>query len=309
MDPSGVRIVLGPVGGSDFVERLGDVDGVVSVVAGTMETVGDLLAVADVLITYRWSDEWMVPGLKWIQSVSAGTDQYPLDALRDAGIVLTSAVGIHEVQVSEHAIGLLLALTRGIAPSIRNQRDHVWEWNRVIDLDGMTLGVLGLGTIGEAVARKASAFGMQVIGTKRSADGYSGAAVEVFEPAGTLEVCRRSDAVIVTLPGGGDTHHIVGAEELAALAGGFLINVGRGSVIDEAALVNALEGGILRGVGLDVFEQEPLAADSPLWDFPEVIVSPHLAGASPRYAERLARLFARNLAALRGEQEWVNRVV
>jgi phosphoglycerate dehydrogenase-like enzyme len=133
--------------------------------------------------------------------------------------------------------------------------------------------------------------------------------VEVFEPAGTLEVCRRSDAVIVTLPGGGDTHHIVGAEELAALAGGFLINVGRGSVIDEAALVNALEGGILRGVGLDVFEQEPLAADSPLWDFPEVIVSPHLAGASPRYAERLARLFARNLAALRGEQEWVNRVV
>jgi phosphoglycerate dehydrogenase-like enzyme len=309
MDPSGVRIVLGPVGGSDFVERLGDVDGVVSVVAGTMETVGDLLAAADILVTYRWSDEWMVPGLKWIQSVSAGTDQYPLDALRDAGIVLTSAVGIHEVQVSEHAIGLLLALTRGIAPSIRNQRDHVWEWNRVIDLDGMTLGVLGLGTIGEAVARKASAFGMQVIGTKRSADGYSGAAVEVFEPAGTLEVCRRSDAVIVTLPGGGDTHHIVGAEELAALAGGFLINVGRGSVIDEAALVNALEGGILRGVGLDVFEQEPLAADSPLWDFPEVIVSPHLAGASPRYAERLARLFARNLAALRGEQEWVNRVV
>lgn len=304
-----VRIVLGPLGGSGFVDALAAVPGVASVVPGTMDTVGELLADADVLVSYRWSDEWIVPSLRWIQSVSAGTDQFPLDELREAGVVLTSAVGIHDVQVSEHAFGLLLSLTRGIAPAVRNQANGHWEWTRVIDLDGLTLGVLGLGTIGEAVARKGRAFGMRVIGTKRDPSTYEGVAEQVLGPDGTLDVCREADVVIITLPGGDQTDRIVGRSELAALAGGFLINVGRGSVVDESALVEALSDDVLRGAGLDVFTEEPLPSDHPLWTLPNVVVTPHLAGASPRYAERLARLFERNLTAYEGGGEWTNRVV
>lgn len=309
MTSQDVRVVLGPLGGSGFVEALEAVPGVASVAVGAMGTIADLLVDADVLVSYRWSDDWIVPSLRWIQSVSAGTDQFPLEALVDAGVVLTSAVGIHDVQVSEHAFGMLLALTRGIAPAVRNQVDEHWEWTRVIDLEGLTLGVLGLGTIGEAVARKGKAFGMRVIGTKRDPSSYDGAAEEVLGPDGTLEVFRQADVVVVTLPGGDATDRVVGTEELAALTGGFLINVGRGSVVDEEALVAALSDGTVRGAGLDVFAEEPLPEGHPLWSLPNVVVTPHQAGASPRYAERLAALFERNLAALKGDGEWVTRVV
>ena len=305
----GLRIVLAPVGGSGFAAALSAVDGVTEVATPPLDEVGAALSGTEVLVAFQWEDEWLVPGLRWIQSVSAGTDQFPLDGLRDAEVVLTSAVGIHDVQVSEHAFGLLLGLTRGIGASVRNQTNRVWEWPTVVDLSGMTLGVLGLGVIGEAVARLAKAFGMVVLGTKRLVDGYSGAADEVFGPDETLEVFRRSDAVIVTLPGTPETAGVVGLEEFDALAGGFFINVGRGSVVDESALIEALRSGGLRGVGLDVFREEPLSEDSPLWSMPNVIITPHLAGASPRYGERLAELFARNLAAFHGEGEWVNRVV
>ena len=307
--PEGLRIVLAPVAGSGFVEALSAVDGVIEVATPPLDEVGAALSGIEVLVAFQWNDEWLVPGLRWIQSVSAGTDQFPLDALRDSGTVLTSAVGIHDVQVSEHAFGLLLGLTRGIGAAVRNQTKRVWEWPPVVDLSGMTLGVLGLGVIGEAVARRAKAFGMPVLGTKRSIDGYSGAADEVLGPEETLEVFRRSDVVIVTLPGTPETAGVVGAEELGALAGGFFINVGRGSVVDESALMEVLRSGGLSGAGLDVFGEEPLPEDSPLWSMPNVIITPHLAGTSPRYGERLAELFARNLAAFRGEGEWVTRVV
>lgn len=305
----GLRVVLAPVAGSGFGEALSAVDGVIEVATPQSDEVGAALSGLEVLVAFDWNDEWLAPGLRWIQSGTAGTDQFPLDALRDAGVVLTSAVGIHDVQVSEHAFALLLGLTRGIGVAARNQANRVWEWPSVVDLSGMTLGVLGLGVIGEAVARRAKAFGMDVLGTKRSVDGYSGAADAAFGPDETLEVFRRSDAVIVTLPGTPETKGVVGAEELDALAGGFFINVGRGSVVDEPALIEALKSGGLRGAGLDVFGEEPLPEDSRLWSMPNVIITPHLAGISPRYGERLAELFARNLAVFRGEGEWVNRVV
>ena len=306
---TGVRVVLGPVGGVGFPEALRGVPGVASVAAPDESGVLSALGDAEILVTFRWSDEWIVPGLRWVQSISAGVDQFPEDALREAGVVLTSAVGIHDVQVSEHAFALLLAMTRGVAHSARRQTIHHWEWPRVVDLSGMTLGVLGLGVIGEAVARRAKAFEMTVIGTKRSLDGYSGAADEVFGPEDTLEVFRRADVVIITLPGTPETAGLVGKAELEALAGGWLVNVGRGSVLDEPALVEAQEGSLLAGAALDVFETEPLPEDSPLWDLPGVLITPHVAGISPRYAERLAGLFERNLAAYRGEGEWVNRIV
>jgi phosphoglycerate dehydrogenase-like enzyme len=131
----------------------------------------------------------------------------------------------------------------------------------------------------------------------------------VFGPEETLEVFRRADAVVITLPGGEGTRHLVGAAELEALRGGWLVNVGRGQVIDEAALVAAMQAGVLAGAALDVFDVEPLAADSPLWNLRGVLISPHMAGASPKYGERLAALLARNLRAFHGSGKWENRVV
>jgi len=309
----GLRIVFAPgggAGGAGIAEALSAVEGVSNVAAPDTDGVLAALDGIEVLVAFRWSDDWLGQDLRWIQAVSAGTDQFPVDALGKAGVVLTSAVGIHDVQVSEHAFGLLLAMTRGIGTSVRNQVGREWRWPQpVVDLAGMTLGVLGLGVIGEAVASRAKAFGMEVIGTKRSLDGYAGAADEVFGPEATLEVFRRADAVVVTLPATRETAGIVGSAEFEALQGGFFVNVGRGGVVDQAALVAALRSGLLRGAGLDVFEEEPLPESSPLWDFPEVIVSPHLAGLSPRYGERLAELFAKNLSAFTGDAEWTNRVV
>lgn len=304
-----VRVVVGPLGGAGIAEAIAAVDGIRAVIVRSPDEVPAALAGAPILVTFRWSDSWVVPGLRWIQSVSAGTDQFPLGALAGNGTVLTSARGIHEVQVSEHAIGLLLAMTRGIATAAVQQQSRTWKGTPALDLHGMTLGVLGLGTIGEGVARRAVAFGMRVIGTKAHPAGYTGVADEVFAPHDTIEVFRRADAVVITLPGGEDTRCLVGREELEALRGGWLVNVGRGAVIDEEALVAALRDGVLAGAALDVFATEPLPIDSALWDLPGVLITPHMAGASPRYGERLAVLFARNLAAFRGSGEWENRVV
>jgi phosphoglycerate dehydrogenase-like enzyme len=169
---------------------------------------------------------------------------------------------------------MLLAMTRGIGVTARQQGQSVWKWTPVAELSGMTLGVLGLGVIGEGVARRAAGFGMGVIGTKSHPGDYSGVAAEVFPPEQTLEVFRRADVVVITLPGGDATRHLVGEAELEALRGGWLVNVGRGPVVDEVALVAAMQQGVLAGVALDVFETEPLPADSPLWSLPGVLITP-----------------------------------
>jgi len=304
-----IRVVVGPLGGTGIAEAIAAVDGVSATIVRSMEEVPAVLEGTAILVTFRWSDSWVVPGLRWIQSVSAGTDQFPLEALAANGTALTSARGIHEVQVSEHAMGLLLAMTRGIGRAAAQQSSRTWGWVPSVELHGMTLGVLGLGVIGEGVARRGAAFGMQVIGTKARPDAYRGVASAVYPPEETLEVFRRADAVVITLPGGDATRHLVGTAELEALRGGWLVNVGRGAVIDEAALIAAMEAGVLAGAALDVFAVEPLAADSPLWTLPGVLISPHMAGSSPKYGGRLAALFARNLRAFQGAGEWENRVV
>ena len=307
MEP--IRVVVGPLGGSGIAEAVAAVPGVEAAIVRHGSGMLSALDGIPVVVTFGWSDDWLTPDLRWIQSVSAGTDQFPVDALRERGVTLTSATGIHEVQVAEHALGLLLAMTRGIAQAVANQQSRTWSRITVTELSGMTLGVLGLGVIGEGVARRAAALGMRVIGTKREPAAYAGAAERVLGADETLDVFREADAVVITLPGTAETEGIVGADELAALAGGWLVNVGRGSVIDNGALVDAMRAGTLAGAALDVFETEPLPPESPLWGLPGVLISPHLAGLSPRYGERLAALFARNLEAYRGEAEWVNRVV
>jgi phosphoglycerate dehydrogenase-like enzyme len=301
------RVVLHPAQGSSIQRAFESVEGI-QLIAPAREDVAAHLPGSPILVTYPWRDEFLTSDLRWVQSVSVGVEQFPHEAFRDAGVVLTSARGIHGPQVAEHAIALLLSMTRGIASATLQRAERDWSWPEVTEIGGMVLGVIGLGVTGEAVARRARALGMRVIGTKRDMEGYDGAADEVTPAERMDDVFAVSDVVVITLPGGEGTRGIVGAKQLAALGKGWLINVGRGSVVDESALITALEEGALRGAGLDVFESEPLPEGSPLWDVPNLVMTPHLAGASPHYGSRLADLFRSNLAAFGGVGDWINRV-
>ena len=292
--------VLDTVPGLDVVEPLDDAG-----VAAALERD------RPILITFRWDDRFLTPRLRWVHAISAGYDQFPADRLAQQGVILTHSAGAHTPAVAEHAIALLLALSRGIGLAVRRAVDADWAPQVVggDEIGGRTLGVLGLGSIGDAVAERARALGMTVVGTKRHPDGYEGPAHHVLPPDRTQEVFERSDAVVIALPNTSDTRGLVSTDALAALGDGWLVNVGRGSAVDQRALVDALRRGVLRGAGLDVFEEEPLPADSPLWTMANVILTPHSAWFSPRLEGRLVEVLRANLAAWDGAGAWRNRVV
>lgn len=269
----------------------------------------DALDDVAILVTYVWRPDYLRPQLRWVQSVSAGVDQFPLDDLRAADVALTSASGVHGPQVAEHTFALLLSLTRAVGVSIRDAGDHTWRPRTGAEIAGLTMAILGLGTIGEEIARRAVAWDMRVIGTKADPSSYAGVAEQVMPPSRTVDVCREADVVVCVLPDNENTRGIIGADALDALGDGWLINVGRGTAVDEDALIAALDRGRLRGAGLDVFATEPLRDDSPLWGNPRVVLTPHTAGLSPKYGERLVQVFERNLPAFAGERPWTGRVV
>lgn len=294
----GLATVLGALGSFELVSPRDD-DGVDEA----------LTEGADGLITYAWEESFLDHGLSWIQAISAGVDQFPLERLRRLEITLTSAKGAHSPAVADHAVALLLALLRRLGPAVRRGVDHVWQPEMAHDTEGVTVGVVGLGSIGEEVARRLLGLGMSVIGVKRIVEGYAGIVPEVLPPGDLVEVFRRSQAVILALPAAPDTNRLITLEHLRALEGGWLVNVGRGSVVDEDALVEALTSGTIRGAGLDVTAAEPLPDTSPLWDMPEVILTPHMAWASERLNERLARIIDANARAFAGSGDWMNRVL
>lgn len=290
-------------------QALREVDSVRVVEPSSDDEVVDALKRTGVLVTYQWDDRFLVPGLRWIQSISAGVDQFPVDRLAAADVVLTSARGVHAVPVAEHAFALLLALTRGVGFAMRNAGSRRWQPVTGRELSGATLGVLGLGVIGEEIARRGSVWGMRVIGTKANPIGYRGVASEVYGPDGTTAVFEGADAVVAALPDIPATRGLVDRGLLARLGGGWFVNVGRGSAVVEEDLIWALDEGGLLGAGLDVFAEEPLPPGSPLWDHSRVVLTPHVAGLSPAYGPRLAEIFGANVSALLGEAPWVNRMV
>ncbi len=303
-------VVLHPLHSPGFPELLGELPDLDLVVPMDGDgVVAELEQGRPILLTFLWDDRFLTDGLRWIQAISAGIEQFPLDEIRQRGITLTSARGAHSPAVAEHAIALLMAVVRGVGVSVRGVADRVWAPQPAFEVAGRTLGVLGLGSIGEEVARRAVGLGMRVIGTKRRPDEYRGVAERVVGPSETLEVFGEADAVVIALPTSPETESVVGADELAALEGGWLVNIGRGSVLDEEALIEALRSGTLRGAGLDVFATEPLPADSPLWDLPSVVVTPHVAWSTDRLPGRLVAAFSANRRAYHGEAEWMTRVV
>lgn len=303
-------VVMHPVMPQGLADELGKLAGIDLVTPENSEGVAAAMdAGGEVLVTFRWQDRFFTPSLRWVASVSAGSDQFPLARLQDAGVTVTSARGVNAVPVAEHAMALLLGCTRRIAQATRAAVEHEWiQRPSRLELFGSTVVVLGLGAIGEEVAKRAAAFGMHVIGIKRDPSNHSGVVEDVRSPDALLDACREAQVLISTLPGGEATHHLVGDEVFDALGHGVVVNVGRGSVVDEQALARALEERRLHAAGLDVYGTEPLPADSALWDIPTLVVTPHIGGSGPKYGSRWIELFGRNLAAYRGDGDWVNRI-
>ncbi len=306
--PEPVRVVLHPSrppGVHDAVLALA-ARGVIDLVDATSddEVAAALRAPGSVLVSHRWRPDFLADGLAWVQVLGVGVDQFPLAELAARGVPLCNASGVMAGCVAEHAFALLLAMTRRVLDARADQSAHRWVPRIGVELSQLTLGVLGLGAIGREVARRGKAFDMTVLGTRRRPDPVP----HVDEVIGLDELCSRSQALVVCLPGDATTRGVVGAAQLTGLGDGWLVNVGRGGIVDEPALIAALHAGDLRGAALDVVDGEPLPPGSPLWEAPRLLLTGHSAALSPRWGADWAQLFEQNLAAAHGGRDWASRV-
>ncbi len=279
--------------------------------AATSEESNDLLDRADALVTGRLDADRLARGdIEWVQALSAGVDSYPQEKMREAGVVLTNASGVHAEPIGEQVIGAMLSFERRFLESQRNKERNSWERVEGGELKGKTLGVVGVGAIGSRVAELGSAFGMAVLGTKRDPSTMPEAVDEGFGPEAVSELCRRSDYLVLACPLTEDTEGLIGSEAFRLLGSdAVLVNIARGAVVDEDALIRALQYGQIRGAALDVFETEPLPADSPLWDLSNVLLTPHMAGSTPKKAARWADIIGTNYRRFGTDEAYVNRVL
>ncbi len=263
-----------------------------------------LLAAAEVLLEVDGPSmtdfEARVPRLRWIQSSSSGVGEWVRRlGIVESPIVVTNAAGLHSTPLAEFVLFAMLYFAKRWPLMVAEQRAHHWERCAVETLEGKTLGIVGLGSVGRVVAQLARPFGVRVIGSRRSPGEHTAADYGVdalFGPGDLPTLLRESDYVALSVPHTAETVGLLGQAELASMRpGAVLINIARGSVVDEPALIEALRGGHLAGAALDVFATEPLPADSPLWDMPNVLVTPHSMSTDTTENERLTTLFADNL--------------
>jgi phosphoglycerate dehydrogenase-like enzyme len=244
------------------------------------------------------------PNLRWYQQWGAGADwllRHP--GARDHPVIITNVSGIHAVPISEHVFAMLLAFARGLPAAVRAQERHDWltredldEAGGVFELADLTMLVVGVGAIGERIARLGAALEMHVLGVRRDPTRPAAGVERLVGPQQLLDGLPLADGVVITLPRTPETCRLFDASAFAAMKpGAYLINIGRGRVVDETALVEALRSGQVACAGLDVFEAEPLRAESPLWEMPNVIITAHYSGESPRYDERAMAIFLDNL--------------
>ena len=277
-----------------------------------------LLPEADVAFT-PFVDRDVFPSatrLRWVQSPAVGVGSLLFPEVLASDVVITSARGIRARAIAEHVLGVTIALARHLPVAIRAQAARYWAQEElegpaaVRMLQGMRMGIIGLGAIGGEVARIAAPFGFVVSAIRRRVDQPRPEGIEeVWPPDRLLDLLAASDVVVVAAPHTPETKRLIGRSEIAAMKhGAFLINVARGKLIDDAALVEALEDGRVGGAALDVFTTEPLDRESPYWDMPNVIVTPHTSGAMQDYWTPLVGLFAENLRRFESGRPLLNVV-
>jgi phosphoglycerate dehydrogenase-like enzyme len=270
-----------------------------------------------------------VTRLRWVQSPAVGVGSLMFPELVASPVVVTSARGIRARSIAEHVIGVTIALARRLPAAMRAQVAHHWAQaelegpaSGVRSLDGLRMGIVGLGSIGMEVVKLAAPFGIRVSAIRRRAQSVPlGTEVardlrpqwrgvdEVLTPDGLPDLLRKSDVVVLAVPHTPDTKQLVGRAEIDRMKhGAFLVNIARGKLIDDSAVIEALRDGRLGGAALDVFTREPLEASSPYWDLPNVIITPHTAGAMQDYWTPLVALFSENLRRFEKSEPLLNVV-
>jgi phosphoglycerate dehydrogenase-like enzyme len=278
-----------------------------------------LIKDADILFAGFFSKDLFAAAkkLKWIQAWGAGVDRLLLPEVVSGKVIVTNAGGIHPTPISEHVIGLMLCLSRKLHLFIRNQADKNWRrfesddpGEQVGELTDKTVGIVGLGRIGTEIARKAKCLGMRVIATKRDPSTPGLTIVDrLLHPKDLNALLAESDFVVLSLPLTRETQGMIGEQQLRSMKRtGYLINVSRGKIVQEDKLVEALKHGLIAGAGLDTFENEPLPESSELWSFKNVIITPHVAGLTPYYDERLTSIFCENLNRFINKKPLINVV-
>ncbi|MDA8228675.1 MAG: D-2-hydroxyacid dehydrogenase [Desulfitobacterium hafniense] len=265
----------------------------------------------EAILTYGWDVREktldLYPNVKWIQGMSAGVDRIPLKVVSERDIILTNVRGAHAIQMAEHVLWSMLHLVRQGQTVARQQQNKVWSVKfRIDELYNKTVCIVGAGRIGETVAERCRAFGMKVLGISKS-----GTANPAFDKVGSMdnlkEFLQLSDMVVVILPLTPDTKGMFNEEIFSALKKGtYFINVARGPVVDEEALLSALNSGKVAAAALDVFVQEPLPESSPFWEMDNVFITPHIGGRSAFYTDRMYDVFAQNLAAYPDRMKMIN---
>lgn len=237
------------------------------------------------------------PGLRWIHSASAGVDRIATPAVRERGLTVTNARGVFSRPIAEYVVMMSLAISRRLPQLLELQRERTWQPLRGRELSELTVGIVGYGSIGEEVARLLAPFGCRVLATRRHPErGSAHESVELMGLDRLDELLGAADIVVVAAPLTDVTAGLIGAEQLTRMReDAWLINIARGRLIDELALRRALEAGWIGGAVLDVFSEEPLPADSPLYGTPNLVITPHTSWASDRVIERTVDLFVDNL--------------
>ena len=238
--------------------------------------------------------------LHWVHSPAAGVGNLMFPEMIASGVIVTNSRGLHGLVIAEHVIGVAIALFRQLHVDVRAQLEHRWvraDLSEIRSLRGRRMGIIGLGAVGAAVADAAEAMGMRVAATRRRVDAPRPPSVETVLPASELPaLLSSSDVVVVAAPHTDATHNLIGSREIRHMKReAILVNVARGRLVQEAELAVELSRGTIAGAALDVFGHEPLEAASPLWDLPNVLITPHTSGYREDYWDAAADLFADNL--------------
>ncbi len=283
-----------------------------AVICRTAEEAAKEIEDADIMIGWRILPEVFAAAkkLRWIQFGSAGIDHTLFPELINSDVILTNLAGIHTSVVAEHVMACVLAFSRKLPLAFTLQKQHIWDRKPFaegcFDLPGKCIGVIGYGRIGREIGRLAKAFGMRVLGSRRTAS-PSEYADEIVSPEAIVKLVRESDFLVLVLPLTEQSTALLGEKELMQMKpGSYLINVARGQMVDYEALAKFLKEGRIAGAALDVFAPEPLAQDSPLWDTPNLIITPHAAGSHPGYSEKAFAIFKENLRRFEAGEPMIN---